>query len=294
MPLDIFVPFWGDPALLRVTVESIVAQTSGDWKLTVIDDCYPDETVPEYFAALDDPRITYLRNETNLGITENYQRCRELASETLLVFMGCDDVMHPNYVETVLAAHTAHPTSAIIQPRVEVIDEHGTVIDPLADRIKRRVLGAVSEPTVMSGEDLAVSLLKGNWLYWPSLTFRRDRLERYPFRDGLPIIQDLALVIDMVLAGESLLVEPTRCFSYRRHTASASAATVYTGKRFNDDRTYFAIAAREARAHGWKRAERAARLRLTSRAHALSLLPGAVARGKVGALRPLLTHAFHR
>ena len=55
----------------------------------------------EHFAAEDDPRIRYVRNEINLGITDNYQRCRELASGELMMFLGCDDLMHPTFVETV-------------------------------------------------------------------------------------------------------------------------------------------------------------------------------------------------
>lgn len=48
MPLDVLVPFWGDPALLRLTVESVLAQTDGDWLLTVVDDAYPDPAPGEY------------------------------------------------------------------------------------------------------------------------------------------------------------------------------------------------------------------------------------------------------
>ena len=293
MPLDIFVPFWGDPSLLRETVASVQAQSSDDWLLTVVDDAYPDESVAEYFAAIDDPRIKYIRNETNVGITQNYVTCRAMATQELLVWLGCDDVLHPNYVEVVLAAHAAHPEASIIQPGVVVIDETGAQIDPMGDRIKRRVMPHASGRQLLSGEDLAVSLLRGNWLYWPSLAFRRDRVAQFEFRDGLPIIQDLALIMDMVYAGDSLLVEPTVCFSYRRHTASASSASILSGSRFADDRRYFAIARDQARDHGWRRAERAARIRLTSRAHALSMVPGAVARGRFSALRPLVVHALH-
>src|ERR1700754_4143015 len=79
-PIEIFVPFWGDPELLYATVESVRAQTDPEWSLVVVDDCYPDPAVALHFAAETDPRIRYLRNETNLGITDNYARCRELAS----------------------------------------------------------------------------------------------------------------------------------------------------------------------------------------------------------------------
>jgi len=294
MPLDIFVPYWGDPALMRETIDSVLAQTSDDWLLSVVDDCYPDQHVAQYVQGITDDRVRYVRNATNQGITENYVVCRDMATEELLVFLGCDDVLHPTYVETVLAAHAAHPEAAIIQPGAVVIDEHGTEITPMTDRIKWRLQPQGDERQVLAGEELAVSLLRGNWLYWPAVVFRTERIRAFDFRDGLPIVQDLALVIDMALAGDSLLFDPHVCFSYRRHTASASSASLFDGRRFAGDRRYFGIALELMRARGWKRAERVLRRRLISRAHAVSLLPTALIQREFAAVKPLLTHAFQR
>lgn len=289
-PIEILVPFWGDPELLYATVDSVRAQTDGDWTMVVVDDCYPDPSVAERFAAETDPRIRYLRNETNLGITDNYARCLELASAELMMFLGCDDLLDPDFVAHVRAAHAAFPDAAVIQVGVRVIDEHGAVIDPLGDKVKRAIRPRTPSRTELGGEDLAVSLLRGNWLYWPSMVFRTERVQRYPFRDGLPIIQDLALVIDMVAAGETLVLDPAVCFSYRRHTESASSASLLKGRRLPDERRYYAEAAAQMQAHGWRRATLTARLRWSSRLHALTLLPDAL-RARSG-FRGLLTHAF--
>ncbi|NPC43236.1 glycosyltransferase [Nocardioides sp. zg-1230] len=292
--MEVFIPFWGDPALLYATVASVKAQTDPGWTITVVDDCYPDPGVAEHFAAEDDPRITYVRNETNLGITDNYQRCRELASGELMMFMGCDDLMHPTFVETVKAAHREFPTAATIQVGVQVIDENGAPIDPLTDRVKRAIRPSVERRTELSGERLATSLLRGAWHYWPALVFRTEALQRYAFRDGLPIIQDLALLIDMTAAGESLVLDPTVCFSYRRHTQSASASSLLHGTRFADERRYYASAAAQMGDRGWSRAARTARLRWTSRLHAVTLLPTALRQRERSAVRSLLAHATER
>ncbi|MBU5424045.1 glycosyltransferase [Cellulomonas hominis] len=292
MPLDIFVPYWGDPALLRETVASVLAQRNGDWLLTVVDDAYPDESVPAWFATIDDPRVTYVRKERNEGITANYRTCVSMATQDAVVILGCDDVLLPDFVDVVLAARTRFPQAAVVQPGVEVIDEHGRVVRPLADRVKQDVVRPRARTArVLGGEALAANLMHGDWLYWPSLVFRRDVLVRTPFLDDLPLIQDLALVMDMVLDGEQLVLEPTVCFRYRRHSASASSASLIDGRRFAGERTYFAHVAQRCDAQGWHRAARAARLAATSRLHALTLLPRAARTGG-GAVRTMLRHAF--
>ncbi|PZR54345.1 glycosyltransferase family 2 protein [Xylanimonas oleitrophica] len=292
MPLDIMLPYWGDPAILKKTVESVFAQTSDDWRLTVVDDAYPDLTVKEWFATIDDPRVRYVRKEQNEGITANYRTCLELATQDYMMFLGSDDMLLPNFVEVVTAAVAAHPGVDVVQPGVQVIDEHDRVVRTLVDEVKQCVtMPRGSGTRVVGGESLATSLLHADWMYWPSLVFRTETVRRTPFRDGFPLIQDLALVIDMILAGGRMLLLPAVCFSYRRHQASASSATLLDGRRFQGERDYFAFAAQQMREHGWRRAERAARLHVTSRLHALTLLPRAV-RERGASPRPLLRHAF--
>ena len=129
-------------------------------------------------------------------------------------------------------------------------------------------------------------LLRGNWLYWPSLAFRIEVLRRHTFLDDFPLVQDLALVIDMTIAGSRLLVLPDVVFAYRRHAASASSATLVDGGRLRAgagllrDRGGDRCAQR-----GWRRAARAARRHLASRLYAVTLLPRAALGRSWGSVR---------
>ena len=107
MALDILVPYWGDPDLMRETVESVFAQERDDWRLLVVDDAYPDPQITEWLSALDDPRVTVVRHAANLGITANYRECLARATQEHVVFLGCDDVLLPDYVGVVLDAFAA-------------------------------------------------------------------------------------------------------------------------------------------------------------------------------------------
>lgn len=294
MTLEIFVPFWGDPGLLYETVDSVRAQRNADWRLIVIDDCYPDESVPAYFEAIDDGRIIYTRNAQNLGITENYREAIRRATTSHITILGCDDLLHPNYVDVVTRVIERIPTVDVIQPGVQVIDETGAVISPLVDRVKQGLLAPRGGEGIalLQGERMATSLIRGDWLYWPSLTFRTETLQRIDFRDGLPIIQDLALLMDVAFAGGSLAYVPELAFSYRRHGSSASQKTLLDGRRFRDERAYFAIARGLADDKQWSRTRRTARVRLMSRLHAITELPGVIRHGNRAGLQSTLAHIF--
>lgn len=292
--IEIFVPFWGDPELLYATVESVRAQSDDDWRLVVLDDCYPDESVAMHFVGVEDPRVEYVRNKVNLGITENYREAIRRATTDYIVLLGCDDLLHPGYLSVIRRTIAAVPQADVIQPGVIVVDEHGLPISPIVDRVKQHLLAPKGGDgiAVLTAQAMATSLIRGDWLYWPSLTFRSETLRRIDFREGLPIIQDLALLMDIAFGGGTLAYNPTVAFSYRRHRESASQKTLLDGRRFHDERTYYAQAHALAAAKGWRKTSRAARIRLMSRLHAVTELPGVLRRGTRGGLQSTLAHIF--
>ncbi len=292
---EIFVPFWGDPDLLIATLQSIRAQTVPHWRATVLDDRYPvdaaEPSIQQRVEALGDERIRYILNDENLGVTGNFRRSVQLATSDYVTIIGCDDLMLPNYLQVVADALTRYPQADVIQPGVQVIDEHGEPAEPLADRVKRGLLAPKVE-TELSGEDLATSLIRGNWLYWPSLCFRTQTLREHDFRDGFAVIQDLALLMDIAFAGGTLVFTPERAFEYRRHLASASMKTLFDGERFADERRYYALAADLARKNGFLRTAAAAQNRFISRLHGASELPRVALKGNAAGVRSALAHIF--
>ncbi|WP_412544484.1 glycosyltransferase [Longispora sp. K20-0274] len=277
---------------MQAAVRSVLAQTDSDWRLTVVDDGVAPG-VPEWFATITDERVRYQRNEQNLGVTGNYKKCIGLVEFDHVVMMGTDDIMLPNYLECVRSVLAEYPDVAMIQPGVEVIDGNGEVVRTLVDEAKRRLYAPRTQTRrVMAGEELAKSLLRGNWLYFPSICWRVDALRDVGFRSDLEVIQDLALVIDLLQRGDSMAIDPVVCFQYRRHTISISATGAVAGTRFTEARNYFLDVADRMDSHGWPKAARIARRYMSSRIHAVTLLPAAIrARHRAGVVN-LSRHAF--
>lgn len=282
MTVDILFPFYGDVAMMKEAVRSVLRQTDPDWRLIVVDDGYPDDSIPGWFGSLGDSRVTYMRNETNLGANGNYRKCLTFVENPLVQVMGADDVMLPNYVQWLVRAARRCPEASIFQPGVFVIDEHGAPSRTMVERVKGFYMPP-RIPQVLRGEALAVSILRGDWLYFPSLAWRAETILGIGFREGYDVVQDVALVCDVAMQGGGLLYDPTVAFLYRRHSGSDSSWRALEGTRFGEERRFFLQMADEMGRLGWNRAARVARLHISSRLHAGSLLPrAALARNWAG------------
>jgi glycosyltransferase involved in cell wall biosynthesis len=290
--VELFMPFYGSFAHFREAVDSVRRQDDPEWHLTVVDDVYPDLEPGRWVQALNDPRITYIRNEVNLRPSGNYNACIALATADHMVLMGCDDILLPGYLRTVRALLARFPAADLVQPGVAVIDEHGTRHRPLADRVKDLYRPKGSGPRELSGESLAVSLLRGNWTYFPSLVWRTDRLRGEGFRADLDVVQDLAKLFEIAAAGGTLVLDDDVVFEYRRHASSVSAVTGPDGSKFRQERTFFAHAAQVAQDRGWRRAARAAHWHVSSRLHALTDLPAAIRTRNATGRSTLMRHAL--
>ncbi|MET4583506.1 glycosyltransferase involved in cell wall biosynthesis [Conyzicola nivalis] len=293
MSLEILLPFYGRFDHFRLAVESVLAQTDADWRMTVVDDVYPDLAPGEWLQSLGDSRIRYIRNDVNLGVGKNFAKCVTLMTEEHAVIFGCDDVMMPGYVGRVRQLLEANADASVIQPGVEVIDSDGVVVLPLGDRVKRVYQHRdTRDSAVLVAEDMAASLLRGNWTYFPSLVWRTELLRRFRFDTDREVVPDLVMLLDIAADGGKLVVDEEIVFRYRRHSGSVSSWRATDGSRFTEERELFESSAARFSALGWSRATRAARRHVSSRLNALSQVPLALANRNGRAVASLVRHAL--
>ena len=290
MALDIALPFHGDVGLFKEAVKSVLNQDSDEWRLIVINDAHPDFKVDEWIKDLNDPRITYIRNETNLGPSKNYSKCLELIEDEHCMIFGADDILAQNFVSQMLKGIQATPNSEIYHPLVKVIDARGQEYLPQVDRIKRLLMPNANEIKVYSARDVMPSLMTGNWMYFPAIVWKTNSVKKFGFRHDLNVCQDLWLISEIMIAGGELTIVPLELFHYRRFGGSDSSVKLLNGVRFKEEkRAFYGITSKLMAQKMWFSAA-AAGLHLTSRLHALSLIPQAII--KRASVKPILTHLF--
>jgi glycosyltransferase involved in cell wall biosynthesis len=98
---SVCIPAYNRASLIRRAIESIQAQTEPRIEIVVSDDASDDATpwVVRRLAAKD-PRIRHLRNERNLGLVGNWNRCLAEARAPLMSLLNDDDTLAPEAIET--------------------------------------------------------------------------------------------------------------------------------------------------------------------------------------------------
>lgn len=94
---------------LRETIDSVRAQTLGDWEYVIVDDGSSDDTwsILSEYARLDE-RITVVKQE-NSGAATARNHAASLATAPFLVILDSDDMLLPEYLAAQAAFIDQHP-----------------------------------------------------------------------------------------------------------------------------------------------------------------------------------------
>lgn len=278
--IDVLFPYYGDVEMMKKAVDSVLSQTYANWRLLAFDDGYPSEEPEQFFKKIikDDTkahgvqRVFYEKNKKNLGANGNYKKALNKATAEYYVMMGADDLMHPDFLQKFIDSLIKAGDIDMYQPTVDVIDENDHTYLPLADKIKRYL--QPKKTGIYKGESISKSLVHGAWHYFPSMVWKTASAKKVGFNKDYDVVQDVCMILDILQNGGSLYFDANAySFSYRRHSQSDSAVKAINGYRFNEELNFFRYKASQFKKLGWRRAELAAKLHITSRLNAAVSIP---------------------
>ncbi len=106
--VSICIPTYNGSRYLEETMNSVLSQTYDDFEVILVDDQSLDNTysLAKEFSARDQ-RIHCHRNEKNLGLVENWNKCIGLASGEWIKFAFQDDLLAPDCLELMMRSAKA-------------------------------------------------------------------------------------------------------------------------------------------------------------------------------------------
>lgn len=122
--LTIGMPVYNNAATLAAALDSLLAQTFGDFRIVVSDDASTDGTgaIALRYAERDS-RIAYVRQAQNLGYYRNYKFVLDRADTPFFMWAAGDDRWMPRFAEANIAALRRDPDVVASVSRVEFAGE---------------------------------------------------------------------------------------------------------------------------------------------------------------------------
>jgi glycosyltransferase involved in cell wall biosynthesis len=266
--LTIAIPFYKGQAFLRKAIESVFRQSSPDWRLIVCDDG-PETETEKLVASFHDQRIRYLKNEHNLGMAGNWNRCLDSADTDLVNLLHNDDELLSNYVEVMRRAAGNYPQAAAFFCTARIIDETGRERFSIVDYAKRFLRPRTRTPHIFSGAAALEALMRGNFIMCPTVCYRKSRLGGERFSGDWRFVLDLEFYMRLLFAGETLIGLPDIAYAYRRHGESATEAYTQSLLRFEEESLLHDQVAALARQRGLRTLARVAAQKKIIKSHLL-------------------------
>ena len=154
--VTIGLPVYNGERHLRRALDCLLAQDYGRIELLISDNASTDRTrsICEEYAARD-ARIKLNLNETNIGISGNFQLVLDRARGKYFMWAAHDDVWAKGFVGAMVSELENHPDAAVAMSAVERLHENGTPLDLVRHE-------GNANPNVMTPFQLALALAEGS------------------------------------------------------------------------------------------------------------------------------------
>lgn len=175
--VSVIMPVFNAGMFLSQAIDSICAQTFGDWELILVDDGSIDNSrsIIKHYAAADS-RIIPLFKEHE-GIASALNSGIQASEAPFVVRMDADDCAHPERIQLQHEFLMAHPEIGVIATQVEVF--------PKSEKGEGLKAYVQWSNTLLGYESIEQMRFVDAPVIHPSVCFRRSLLEQYgAYREG--------------------------------------------------------------------------------------------------------------
>lgn len=220
--ISVCIPTYNGSKFLRQAVESVLTQDYQDYELVIVDNCSDDDSgelignlKKEYNGV-----IRSYRNERNIGMAGNLNKCLEYARGTYIKYLCADDFLLPGCLEQMANRLDMNKSAVLVTSARQLVDEHGKEL-----AIERY---ACHDLIVQGSQAVTRCLYGRNYIGEPSAVMFRRNVVAGVFREDMPQLLDLDMWFQLLEYGNLLYINESLC-AVRRHASQMSLANFKAG-----------------------------------------------------------------
>jgi len=212
--VSVIMPAYNVAPYIRAAIDSVIAQTVGDWELLIADDGSTDDTAAIVLAyAATDARVRLLQ-QPNAGIAAARNRAVRESTGEFLAILDSDDLWEPGYLAAQLAIFAKHPD-------VDIVTGNGWFLGG-----RRHGLPARPWPDPRPQPTLATILADEESIFIMSIMRRRVYDTLGGFDEALRSNEDYEFWLRAAVTGFRFIRNDEPLGHYRRRDDSVSASDV--------------------------------------------------------------------
>ncbi len=252
------MPFFSDEKYLEQMLKSIAAQNTDQWVSVVVDDSGRPNEAELTVRSMGNPKISYLRNEHNLGLGKCWNVGLEYLSTnfdpSIVAVVHADDVLEATFVEASQKAHSDNPNAIAVHTSVTVVDEDNKKRFSFPDFIKFHVAPYKHSRSIStSGDSGLASVLRGNFVFCPTVSFKSKFISLPLFNPQWNMAVDLELISRLLLDGQTIVGIPDFVYRYRRHRNNLTSQLTDTTARFVEEIAFYKQVSVECNEKGFQK-----------------------------------------
>jgi len=229
--ISICIPVYNGELFLPKAVESTLRQSYSDFEVIIVDNASTDGTA-RWAAdmAAGHSKIRLFKNDRNIGLAGNFNRCLDYAQGTYIKFLMADDLLLPGCLEQMaIGLNTCKSVTLVAIGRL-IIDEHG----------RELAINRYSNTDVLVPGKQAITecLFGSHYIGEPTaVMFRKSDLTG-KFREDLPQVLDMDMWFRLLERGDLLYMGEPLC-AIRHHAGQMTHANTKSGESIEDSLKLF-------------------------------------------------------
>ena len=177
--VTVIMPVYNCEKYLREAIDSILNQTFNDFEFLIINDGSIDSS-RKIILSYDDPRIRFIDNEKNIGITCSLNKGLQLAKGEYIARQDADDISFPERLEKQVVFLDTYENVGLVGSSPILIDADGNKIKMLKVRT--------------DSKEIKESLFRTNQFIHGSVIFRNKCIEQIgSYREAVKFCEDYDL-----------------------------------------------------------------------------------------------------
>ncbi|WP_394228248.1 glycosyltransferase family 2 protein [Pseudoalteromonas spongiae] len=220
---------------LEQAINSVANQSLDCYELLIVDGGEdPNPDLQKLAMKYKNISLRYIYNTSDRTMAGNWNFAITSSQTDLVTLLHSDDLLCADYILKMKALADTRPDVSAFFCGATIVDEASSKIISFPDLVKNFIRPR-TRLIDLQGEQGIISLLKGCYVFCPTICYRKSLLGKCVFNKKWKMVTDFQFYIDLLAADKKILGVRDKLYYYRRHKENQTSKLTVNCERFTEE-----------------------------------------------------------